>query len=85
VPGGDHQGGGTAHPALIGVHHYQLRHGCRAPDGTAKPTRTPAPELEAAELFEQLVALASPVGLYGKEMDISARLHLGNDQRGSRK
>jgi GH15 family glucan-1,4-alpha-glucosidase len=33
---------------------------------------------EAAELFEQLLSLASPVGLYGEEMDPSTRLHLGN-------
>ncbi len=33
---------------------------------------------EAAELFEQLLALASPAGLYGEEMDPSTRLHLGN-------
>jgi GH15 family glucan-1,4-alpha-glucosidase len=33
---------------------------------------------EAAGLFEQLLALASPVGLYGEEMDPSTRLHLGN-------
>jgi len=33
---------------------------------------------EAAELFEQLLALASPAGLYGEEMDPSTRAHLGN-------
>jgi GH15 family glucan-1,4-alpha-glucosidase len=33
---------------------------------------------EAAELFEQLLALASPAGLYGEEMDPATRAHLGN-------
>ncbi|HVB44120.1 MAG TPA: glycoside hydrolase family 15 protein [Streptosporangiaceae bacterium] len=33
---------------------------------------------EAAELFEQLLELASPVGLYGEEMDPSTHAHLGN-------
>jgi GH15 family glucan-1,4-alpha-glucosidase len=36
---------------------------------------------EAAELFEQLLALASPAGLYGEEMDPSTRAHLGNYPR----
>ena len=33
---------------------------------------------EAAELFEQLLALASPAGLYGEEMDPATHAHLGN-------
>jgi hypothetical protein len=33
---------------------------------------------EAAELFEQLLVLASPVGLYGEEMDPATHAHLGN-------
>jgi GH15 family glucan-1,4-alpha-glucosidase len=33
---------------------------------------------EAAELFEQLLALASPAGLYGEEMDPSTHAHPGN-------
>ena len=33
---------------------------------------------EAVELFEQLLALASPAGLYGEEMNPSTYAHLGN-------
>jgi GH15 family glucan-1,4-alpha-glucosidase len=33
---------------------------------------------EANELFEQLLALASPLGLYGEEMDPATLHHLGN-------
>jgi GH15 family glucan-1,4-alpha-glucosidase len=33
---------------------------------------------EAADLFEQLLALTSPVGVYGEEMDPSTHAHLGN-------
>jgi GH15 family glucan-1,4-alpha-glucosidase len=33
---------------------------------------------EAVELFEQLLALASPVGLYGEELDPATHAHLGN-------
>jgi GH15 family glucan-1,4-alpha-glucosidase len=33
---------------------------------------------EAADLFDALVGLASPVGLYAEEMDPSTRHHLGN-------
>ena len=33
---------------------------------------------EAAGLFEDLLGLASPLGLYGEEMDPSGRTHLGN-------
>ena len=34
--------------------------------------------VEAAHLFEQLLALASPVGLCGEEMDPATHAHLGN-------
>jgi GH15 family glucan-1,4-alpha-glucosidase len=33
---------------------------------------------EARELFEQLISLASPLGLYAEEMDPATRRHLGN-------
>jgi GH15 family glucan-1,4-alpha-glucosidase len=33
---------------------------------------------EAAERFAELLALASPLGLYAEEMDPNSRLHLGN-------
>lgn len=33
---------------------------------------------EAAEMFGQLLGLASPAGLYGEEMNPATRLHLGN-------
>jgi GH15 family glucan-1,4-alpha-glucosidase len=33
---------------------------------------------EAAELFDRLIGLASPLGLYAEEMDPSTHAHLGN-------
>ena len=33
---------------------------------------------EAHQLFGELVALASPLGLYGEEMDPASHRHLGN-------
>jgi GH15 family glucan-1,4-alpha-glucosidase len=51
---------------------------CRAHSGSSRHSPPPARPKEAAELFEQLLELASPAGLYGEEMDPSTHAHLGN-------
>jgi hypothetical protein len=48
---------------------------CRARSGSSKALATTGRVHEAAELFEQLLALASPAGLYGGEMGPSTHLH----------
>ena len=53
-------------------------HSSHARSGWCRPSPLTGRTAEAHELFAELCALASPLGLYGEEMDPASHRHLGN-------